>query len=237
MMLKYLCKSESVVVNDCEKNRELRCVILGGGGHARVLIDSMQASRLATPYAILDSDRSRWGQKLQGIPILGNDDLLPELINKGVNCFAVGVGSTSDNRLRQRLFELSLSCNLKPLTVIHPTATCSQWAKIGLGSQLFPGSVVNAGVTLGANVIVNSGAIIEHDCQLDDHVHVATGARLCSTVCISSGVHVGAGATVKQFVTVGEGAVVGAGAVVLKDVAAFKVVVGVPACFLRDVKK
>lgn len=212
------------------------CVILGGGGHARVLIEILQLNGLATAYAVLDADCSRWGQNLLGVPIIGDDNLLPELVNRGVNCFVVGLGSTGNNQPRQRLFDLSLSYNLKPLTMVHPTAFCSKWAKLGPGCQLFPGSIINAGAILGANVIVNSGAIVEHDCVLSNHVHVATGARLASAVQAGRGAHIGAGATIRQGITIGEGAIVGIGAAVVKDVSPYTVVTGVPARPLREVR-
>ena len=205
------------------------CVILGGGGHACVLIDSLRAGGYVGPLAILDQDSSRWGTELLGVRILGNDDLLPELMAGGADSFLVGVGSTGDNRPRQRLFELALSHNLKPLTVIHPSAVCSQWATLGPGSQILPMSVVNARAKVGANVIVNSAAVIEHDCVLGDHAHVATGARLASTVQVGVGAHIGAGATLRQCINVGEWAIVGAGAVVVRDVPPRATVVGVPA--------
>ena len=210
-------------------NKKPRCVILGGGGHARVLIDCLQTSGVAEPYAILDSDPSKKGKELLGIPILGGDDLLPQLAGRGVTHFVVGLGSTGDNRPRQHLFERGLSHHLEPLTVIHPSAVCSKEAKIGRGSQLFPRSVVNAGSEVGENVIVNSGAIVEHDCLIGDHTHIATGAQLASAVRVGKGAHIGIGASVKQGVTIGEGAVVGAGAVVVKDVLPHVVVIGVPA--------
>jgi UDP-perosamine 4-acetyltransferase len=212
---------------------EARCLILGGGGHARVLIDALQAAGSAPGCAILDRDRSRWGQEVFGVPILGDDSLIPELVLSGARTFVVGLGSVGDNAPRRRLFELALSHGLEPLSVLHPSALCSRWARIDRGSQLLPGAIVNAGASIGANVIVNSGAIVEHDCVLGDHVHVATGALLASAVRVGDGAHIGAGAVVRQGLSIGEGALVGAGAVVVKDVAPRLVVVGVPARTLR----
>jgi sugar O-acyltransferase (sialic acid O-acetyltransferase NeuD family) len=206
-----------------------RCIILGGGGHARVLIDLMREADLGEPHGILDADAARWGQTLDGIPILGGDDLLPQLRDAGVSSFVVGLGSTRDTGPRRRLFSLALDHGLEPLTLRHPAAICSTSATLGPGCQLLPGSIVNAGASLGANVIVNSGAIVEHDCVLGDHVHVASGASLAGNVVVGTGAHIGIGAVVRQRIAIGEGAVIGAGAVVVRDVPAATTVVGVPA--------
>jgi len=208
--------------------------VLGGGGHARVLIESLQASQAASSIAILDRDPGLWGQELLEVPVLGGDELLPELAKEGATHFVVGLGGVGDNGPRRRLFELATSHGLTPLSVVHPAATRSPWASLGGGSVVFPATVVNAGACVGRNVIVNTGAIVEHDCQIGDHAHLATGSRLCSTVDVGVGAHVGAGATVRQSIHIGEGAIVGAGAVVVKDVASWTVVVGVPARILNQ---
>lgn len=212
------------------------CIILGGGGHASVLIDCIRSAGLELELAVLDSNPKKWGKMLMGVPILGGDDMLSHLSRDRATHFVVGLGSTGDNFPRRRLYEWGVSCGLEPVTVIHPSAMCSRWAKVGPGTALFPGSVVNAGADLGVNVIVNTGAIVEHDCMLGDHVHVATGARLASAARIGLCAHIGAGATVIQAVAVGPNAVVGAGSVVTKDVSSGEVVAGVPARPLRKVE-
>jgi sugar O-acyltransferase (sialic acid O-acetyltransferase NeuD family) len=202
---------------------------LGGGGHARVLIDSIQASEAAVIHGVLDEDSSLWGQSILGVPVLGGDELLSGLKEHGVNHFAVGLGSIGNSHVRARLFEAGLNCSLKPLTVMHPSSTCSVWAEVGRGAQLFPASVVNAHAILAENVIINSGAIIEHDCSIGAHAHVATGAKLSGGVQVGAGAHIGAGAVVRQDLRIGERAIVGAGACVVRDVAPDTTVVGVPA--------
>lgn len=208
---------------------DTRCVILGGGGHAAVLLDALMASRQAEPYVVVDSNPLSWGKDLFGVPIRGGDETLSELIRQGVTCFLVGVGGIGYNSPRQRLFELGLSRGLKPLTLRHPSSVCSPWARVGEGSALLAGAVVNARAVLGVNVIVNTGAIVEHDCVVGKHVHIATGAKIAGGVLIGDGAHVGAGATIRNGLRIGDGAVVGAGAVVVKDVGPWSIVYGVPA--------
>jgi UDP-perosamine 4-acetyltransferase len=214
------------------------CVILGGGGHARALLDLLRSSSVAVPFAILEADPTRWGQEVHGVPVPGGDDLLAALAAEGrVNCFAVGLGGVGNNTPRQRLFELGLAAGLAPLTLIHPRAICSAWSEIGAGAQLMPGCIVNADARIGRNVIVNCGAVVEHDGEIGDHAHIATGATLAGHVLVGTGSHVGVGASVRQGVRIGRNVIVGAGAAVVHDVPDDVVVVGVPARILREQRK
>ncbi len=205
------------------------CIVLGGGGHAAVVIDALETYSPGYQLGILDPDETKWGREVSGVPVLGGDELLPELMAAGANRFVVGLGGTGDNGPRKRLFEMGLAQGLRPLTVIHPSAVCSRWAEVGAGCVILPGAVVNARARLGVNVIVNSGAVVEHDCRIGDHVHIATGARLAASVRVAACGHVGVGAVIRQGIVVGEGALVGAGAVVVNDVPAGVTMIGNPA--------
>lgn len=209
------------------------CVMIGAGGHARMVLEIIRAMGRLAPQAVVDADSSLWGRDLDGVPIVGGDDRLAELASQGVRRFAVGVGATGDNSRRRRVYEAGLSAGLQPITLLHPTAIVSPGATIGAGAQVFPGAIVNAGSLIGANVIINSGAVVDHDCAIGDHAHVATGAVLAGTVSVGCGAHIGAGAVIRQCLRIGEWAVVGAGAVVVKDVDPRVVVVGVPARVVR----
>jgi sugar O-acyltransferase (sialic acid O-acetyltransferase NeuD family) len=206
-----------------------RCVVLGGGGHARMVIDALRAAGEVELVGILDHDRTRWGTEVMGVAILGGDDLIEALARGKADHFTVGLGATGDNEPRRRLFDLARAAGLLPLGVRHPSAVVSSSAVIGAGTQLLPRSVVNASARVGVNAIVNTGAIVEHDCVVGDHVHLASGAVLASTVNVGEGAHVGAGAVVRQGIHIGVRAIVGAGAAVVRDVRPGDVVMGVPA--------
>jgi sugar O-acyltransferase (sialic acid O-acetyltransferase NeuD family) len=207
----------------------MRCVVFGGGGHAKVVLEALYLQRPSINCVVIDRDRSMWGCKILDVPVVGGDEDIGEWLDRGYAHFAVGVGGIGDNNLRCRLFDSAISCGLKPIAVIHPSAIVSGAAELGEGVQLLAGCIVNASAKVGENSIVNSGAVIEHDCVIESHVHVATGARLAGDCHVKSHAHIGIGAVLKQQVTVGAGAIVGAGAVVIEDVPEHITVVGVPA--------
>lgn len=212
-----------------------RCVILGGGGHAAVLVEGLRAAGQVELVGVLDPERALWGSELLGVPILGGDELLAALAAEGIERFIVGLGATGSNARRRRIFELGLARGLRPCSLVHPSVLLSPSARLGEGCQLLPGAIVNTRALLGRNVLVNTGAIVEHDCRIGDHAHIATGARLAGAVEVGAEAHIGVGASIRQGVRIGAGAVVGAGAAVVKDVPERVVVAGVPAQILKPV--
>lgn len=209
--------------------KEYSLVILGAGGHAKVLIEALQAQGNSDSLAALDNNQELWGRKVLGVPVLGGDESLPGLVASGLRRFVIGLGGVKDNQPRKALYERALGLGLEPVTVIHPSAVISPSAELGPGCQVLPGAVINADAILGVNVVVNTRAVVEHDCRLGPYVHVASGAVLCSGCSVAEGVHVGAGAVVRQLLSIGEWSVIGAGAVVVKTIEAKSLVGGIPA--------
>ena len=207
----------------------MRILGVGAGGHARVVLEVVLLREEHQPVALLDPRAELHGTTVFGVPVTGDDSLLPDYLADGVRHVFVGLGGVGDTGPRRRLVEHVTTLGFEAIAAIHPSAVVSAHARLGLGPTVLANAVVNADARLGDHVIVNSGAIVEHDCVVGDHVHVATGARLASGVEVGDGVHIGAGATIRQQIRVGAGAVVGLGAAVVADVPAGAVVVGVPA--------
>jgi sugar O-acyltransferase (sialic acid O-acetyltransferase NeuD family) len=209
--------------------------LLGGGGHARVLLDIISLVHPDWQVGILDRDISLYGTHIMGAHVIGGDDLMDKISIEFAGArFSVSLGSVGECGPRRRLFDHALALGLSPEILVHPTAIVSGFAGVMEGAQLLPACVVNAGASIGRNVIINSGAIVEHNCVIMDHAHVATGASLASSVTVGEGAHIGVGASVRQGVRIGEGALVGAGAAIVKDVPPGAVVVGVPARPLKN---
>ena len=208
--------------------------VLGAGGHARVLIDAYLLLGEAIA-GVLDPDTGTHGATmLGGVRVLGGEDLL-EREGAASNCRLVNaLGSVRLPRLRQTVYERFAGKGFTFAGLVHPSATVSPHATVEPDAQIMAGVVVQAGARIGRNVIINTRASVDHDCEIGAHTHIAPGVTLSGDVKVGAGSHVGTGAVVVQGVRVGAGCVVGAGAVVLADVADGATVVGVPARRIQE---
>ncbi len=202
--------------------------MIGGGGHARVLLDMLKNFTDYRMEGILDPNIDK-GSMVDSIPILGGDDLLESFLVEDIKAVFIGIGSTGENSLRTRLYDEVAGMGFDIPFLIHSDAIVSSGAVLSKGVQVMAAAVVHVGAELEENCVINTGTVVEHDCAIGKHSFVASGAILSGGCEIGNGVFIGAGATVIQGVKIGNGAVVGAGAVVLKDVADNVTVVGVPA--------
>jgi len=191
-------------------------LILGGGGHARVLISTLKALQRDI-IGILDSNYEMIGSRVSGIPIIGNDEKINEYNNEEVE-LVNGIGSVSSTEKRKKIYEKFKSAGYFFTSVIHPTAVVLDDVQLGEGVQIMAGAIIQTGCSIGDNSIINTGAIIDHDCTIEKHVHIAPGAVLSGSVCVRDMTHIGTAATVIQGIEIGEGVIVGAGAVVISDI-------------------
>jgi len=213
--------------------RGMKAVLLGAGGHARVVIDAARSTGVFDVIAVVDARPDLKGTRFEGVEVIGDELALPLARERGAKALILGVGSVDVGDRRRDLYERFASLGFEMPTVVHRTAIVATTAIIGPATVVFAGAILNPGARVGANVIVNTAAIIEHDVRIGDHTHVSPGAHLAGGVVVGARSHVGIGATVLQGLRVGDGAVVGAGAVVLRDVADGDRVVGVPARSIR----
>lgn len=209
----------------------MKIVLIGGGGHAKVVADIIHAmaekDHNLEVWGFLDDNQERCN--VLNYRRMGGIDKIASLSRDQELSFLLCIG---DNRVRAKL--TSSYRNLKLFTAIHPSAQISKSAIIGEGTVVMAQAVVNADTNIGKHVIVNTGAIIEHDCNIADFAHISPNATLCGNVAIGECTHVGAGAVIIQNKSVGANSVVGAGAIVVKDVPDDVVVMGVPARIKGD---
>lgn len=205
-----------------------KVILLGGGGHAKCVIDAMLLGRKFAPACVLDL-KERAGEKVLGVEITGSDAELPAYYRRGIKLCFVALGSTGDPARRIALWKLAVKAGFDFPAVVHPSAIVSSHAAIGRGVYVGPGAIINAGAVVGEGCIINSGAIVEHDCQIGEFAHIAPGAILSAGVEVGARSHLGSGCSLTQYLKVGADSILGAGAVAVKDIPARAVCVGNPA--------
>jgi sugar O-acyltransferase (sialic acid O-acetyltransferase NeuD family) len=196
-----------------------RLVLLGAGGHAKVVLALARAAGRAVD-GVCDPALARAGTlRWREVPVLGDDDALETLDPTAVE-LVNGIGQIVGSDARRRVFERCKHLRFRFASLVHPSAIVDASSILDEGVQVMAGAVIQPDCRIGANTIVNTRAGVDHDCKVGAHVHVAPAATLCGGVCIEEGAFIGSGATVIPGLTVGAGAIVGAGTVLVRDLPA-----------------
>jgi len=205
----------------------LPIVVLGAGGHSKVLIDTLIAQK-AKILGVTDYQLAKKGKLILGIEVIG-DDLM--ILNYQPNKIRLvnGLGSVGIPVKRKYLFCKFTELGYKFVNVIHPSVVIALDVHFGEGVQIMAGAVVQTGCRIGKNSIINTKASVDHDCAIAAHVHIAPGVTLSGEVEVGEGVHIGTGATVIQGIRIGQNSIIAAGSVVTKDVPSGVTVMGIPA--------
>jgi UDP-perosamine 4-acetyltransferase len=204
-------------------NRE-QVVILGAGGHAKVIVEILESRDdvMLAGYLSLGGE----GEPLCGVQHLGDDSSLPDLYRQGVRSAFVAIGDNS--RRKERTAALD-RIGYRVINAISPRASISRYATLGVGIAAMPGAVVNAAATLRDGVILNTNASVDHDCVIGGFAHVGPGSALAAGVELGEGAILGTGTCVIPRVIIGAWTVVGAGSVVIRDLPGGVIAFGSPA--------
>jgi len=203
----------------------MNIVLIGDGGHGKVVRDLILLHRNYNLVALLD-DKYK-GTFTKDNVIFGPISSVDQIIKLYSDVkFVITIG---DNKVRRDIVhKLNFPKNYYA-TLIHPTATISPSVMIGHGSVFMANVVIDANSRIGDHVIINTSSVVEHDNNIEDFVHLSPNATLTGAVHIEKGVHIGAGATVIPNKKIGKWAVIGAGAAVINSIPENSTAVGVPA--------
>lgn len=199
-------------------------IIIGNGGHARVLVDILQHCKKKIIGFTSPVHESNPFQ----IPYLGRDK---EILTYNPNAIELvnGIGSVSNTVHRKEIFEYFKSKNYSFATIVHSKAVIAESSVLGEGTQIMAGAIIQPFVKIADNTIINTSVNIDHDCIIGRHCHIAPGTIFSGNVEIGDSTHVGTGVTIIQNVKVGKEVLIGAGSLVLRNIDGNSKVFGVPA--------
>lgn len=203
---------------------DMSWIVFGAGGHARSVADVI--TRLGgIVIAVVGRPSTAWA-----VPVIDTDDEGLDLAARDRHAVALGVGS---NSIRAEVLARCKARGVSMPAIVAATATVAIDSTLGLATVVLEHAHVGPASRVGDGVIVNTAAVVEHDCSVADLVHLGPRSAALGGVRIGEAAAIGSGATLLPGVAVGAGAVVGSGSIVRRDVPPRSTVVGVPARVIR----
>ncbi|GHF87876.1 acetyltransferase [Thalassotalea marina] len=206
-----------------------KLLIIGAGGHGKVIADCAEASCQFSEIAFLDDSHPERDTNLAW-PIIDKSSAWK--IYKEEYDFALALGH---NKSRLAMYKALQDSNARMPNIVHPRAVVSKHVSLGAANVIFAGAVVNPGVSIGNACIINTGATVDHDCTLGDAIHISPGANLAGTVSVGDLTWFGVGSCSVQSIDIAFNTQVGAGAAVTNSTQASGLYVGVPAKRIKDI--
>jgi len=205
-----------------------KVVIIGAGGHAKVIADIVIRSNDEL-IGFLDDNISKETNIIENYKVIGTIKDAKELQQNDKKIkFIIGIGN---NDIRKRISE---EYSLQYYTAIHPSAIIGLNARIEEGTVVMANSIINPDSKIGKHCIINTGTIVEHENTIEDYVHLSPSVTLSGNVKVAKLVHIGTGCKVKNNININKRCILGVGTVVVKDINETGVYVGVPARKLKD---
>lgn len=198
-----------------------RVVVLGAGGHARVIADIIRCCGDEVIGFLDDresgcfTEMNMLGKVAYAQKIAESDDSVQ---------FIIGIGNNNTRKLIAEKYS-----SLHFYTAIHSSAVIASDVLIGIGTTIMANTVINTGSKIGCHCIINTAATVDHDCEVANYAHISPGSHLSGTVHIGEGTWLGTGSIVSNNVSIIAGCTVGAGAVVIGDIKEPGVYIGLPA--------
>ena len=143
----------------------MRLIILGAGGHGRVVADIAEQTGKYDEVVFLD-DNSNYDK------VIGKCSDYIKVKSQDTEMYP----AFGNNQGRVDWENKIEGAGIKLAKIIHPLAYVSPKADIADGCVIMPYAIVNTSTVVKKACIINIGAIVDHDCILEEGCHLAPGA-------------------------------------------------------------
>jgi len=208
-----------------------KIVIIGGGGHAKVIISILKK---IDKYEIVGYTDLENKGKILGIKYLGNDNILHELHKKKVKNAVIGLGQIKSTNHRRRLSQMVKEIGFDTPNIVSPDSIINEDVVIAEGTVVMDGAIINSGSIIGKYSILNTRCSIDHDCKIGDFTHIAPGTTLSGEVTIGNNVLIGTGSNIIQQVSICDNTIIAAGSTIFETILKKGIYGGNPAKFIKE---
>jgi sugar O-acyltransferase (sialic acid O-acetyltransferase NeuD family) len=210
-------------------------LVIGALGFAKQLLSVLSQLKLTKDLYFYDDVNSDAPDLLYDVfPILHTFEEAKIHFGSGSKDFIIGVGGV---RNRFNIYHKFSAIGGNTLRIISPTAILGDYdCRIEDGVSILHGSVIENSVHIGKGTLVNLHSLVTHDSVIGEFCELSPGVKLSGRCQIGDYTTIGTGAIILPGIRIGQNAIIGAGSVVTRDVESYKVVTGVPATVVRDVR-
>ena len=193
-----------------------KIIIIGSGGHAKSCIELIENTKNFKLEAIADIENNL-GKQILDFKVTKT---IKQILNyKTKKNILIGIGQIQSPNLRIKAFSnFENKKNFFLTKVISCKSLVSKYAFIANGTSIFNHVVINAGVRIGQNCIINNQSLIEHDVSIGNNCHISTAVKINGSVNIGSNTFIGSGTIVHNNINIGNNCIIGAGKIIKKNI-------------------
>lgn len=197
---------------------EKRLILIGSGGHAKSILESLSISEKNNLIGYVDIEPSSYMES-KNIKYIGNDDCMKDYEGEEDLFLILGLsylGSTPSFELREKIILKYKNFNFYQF--ISSKSYISKDSSIGKGTIILNNVYINNSTKIGNSCLINNNVLIEHDCEIGNNVQIAPGAIILGGVNIADNCFIGAGVIIRDSVNIASNIIIGMGCVVTKNI-------------------
>jgi acetyltransferase-like isoleucine patch superfamily enzyme len=194
-----------------------RVLLLGAGLGATQVLDILEHDEEQVAVALVDDESVRWGDEVEGVPVVGGRARIRQLIDEGAIDAAVITISTSI-AARTALREFCAEQGLPLTNVIDPTARITTGVQLGQGNVVAAFCHFGVGTVVGDNNFLSAYNSYDHHCTLGSDISTGPGCMTSGLVSLGDRVRLGTGIFVEPKLRIGSDAIVASGSVIVNSV-------------------
>jgi acetyltransferase-like isoleucine patch superfamily enzyme len=167
--------------------KRMNLLILGAGSQGPVVKEIAEALGVFHDIAYLDDDPDN----RLAMDTCANYE-------RYMDRYPIAIPSFGDSFLREKWVDKLERAGYILPTLIHPSATVSPSAEIGMAVVVEARSIISAGASVGEGVIASSGSVIEAMAKVGEFAHVGAAATVTKNAVIPAYKRISSGAVVRD---------------------------------------